>query len=158
VREALFDILGPAVEAARALDLFAGSGAVGLEALSRGAAYAVFVERDREAVRALRANLAALGIGRDRARVVVADAVAALAGLGGTEAPFDLVFLDPPYASDLATRALAALAASPLLHAGTRVVVQHFAKTPLPRVAGLAPAGEPRRFGETTLTFFRAEG
>jgi len=158
VREALFDILGPTVEGTRVLDLFAGSGAVGLEALSRGATYAVFVECDRDAVRALRANLAALGLGRARARVVVADAVAALPGLAQAEAPFDLVFLDPPYATDLASRALTALAVSSLLRAGTRVVVQHFAKTALARVPGLAPAGEPRRFGESALTFLRAEG
>lgn len=158
VREALFDILGPAVRGQRVLDLFAGTGAVGIEALSRGAAHVVFVERDRDAVRTLRANLSALGLSRDRAPVVVADAVTSIARLGRTEPPFDLVFLDPPYAGDLAARALTALAGSPVLGPGTRVVAQHFAKTVLPVVRGLEPGGEPRRFGETALTFFRAEG
>jgi 16S rRNA (guanine966-N2)-methyltransferase len=159
VREALFDIVGPRIRGARVLDLFAGTGAVGLEALSRGAARAVFVEHDRTAVRALRANLAALSVPRARARVVVADAVAAIGLLGRTEVPFDLVFLDPPYASDLARRALAALAGSAVLGPGALAVVQHFAKTPAPTsLAGFRTWREPRRFGETTLTFLEAEG
>jgi 16S rRNA (guanine966-N2)-methyltransferase len=158
VRVTLFDILGPGIAGMRVLDLFAGTGAVGIEALSRGAARAVFVERDPDALRALRANLAALGLGRAQARIVPGDAVAALPRLGEGEAPFDLVFLDPPYAGNLASRALAALAAGSLLHAGSRIVVQHFAKTPPAPAKGLVRAGEPRHFGETALTFFRAEG
>src|SRR5437867_231202 len=114
VREALFDILGPAVAGMRVLDLFAGTGAIGIEALSRGAARAVFVERGRDALRALRANLAALHLSRDRARVVAGDAVATLPALGRSELPFDLVFLDPPYATTVA-RVLEALARGPLL-------------------------------------------
>lgn len=157
VRAALFDILGPAVRGMRVLDLFAGTGAVGIEALSRDAARAVFVERDREALRTLRANLAALRVPHERARVVAGDALAVLPVLARSEAPFDLVFLDPPYTGDLAARTLGALAGSPLLHAGTQVVVQHFAKTAPPLPAGLARGREPRRFGETALTFLQPE-
>jgi 16S rRNA (guanine966-N2)-methyltransferase len=158
VRVTLFDILGPGIAGMRVLDLFAGTGAVGIEALSRGAARAVFVERDPDALRALRANLAALDLGRAEARVVAGDALAALPRLGEGEAPFDLVFLDPPYTGNLATRALAALAAGPLLHPRSRIVVQHLTKTPPVVPSGLVSAGTPRRFGETALTFFRAEG
>lgn len=158
VREALFDILGPSVTGLRVLDLFAGTGAVGIEALSRGAARAVFVERDRAALRALRANLAALRLPHERARVVAGDVLSVIPALAPSEAAFDLVFLDPPYAGDLAARALRAVAGSGWLHGDTRVVVQHFTKTPLPRPAGLAGDRAPRRFGETTLTFFRPEG
>ena len=158
VREALFDILGSTVTGMRVLDLFAGSGAVGIEALSRGAARAVFVERDREALCALRANLAALGVSRERARVVAGDALAALATLAHREAPFDLVFVDPPYAGALGSWALQTLVGSVLLGPAARVVVQHFSKTPVPPVPGLIAAGKPRRFGATTLTFLRAEG
>jgi 16S rRNA (guanine966-N2)-methyltransferase len=157
MRVALFDILGPGVAGTRVLDLFAGTGAVGIEALSRGAARAVFVERGREPLRALRANLAALGLGRGQARVVAGDAAAALPVVEGTEAPFDLVFLDPPYAGDLAARALAALVGSPVLHAGTRIVVQHSVHRPLAIPPGLRPAREPRRFGDTALTFLETE-
>ncbi|HZS34585.1 MAG TPA: 16S rRNA (guanine(966)-N(2))-methyltransferase RsmD [Methylomirabilota bacterium] len=155
VREALFDILGPAVVGARALDLFAGSGAVGLEALSRGAARVVFVERDPAALRALRANLAALGASREAARVVADDVVAALGELGRLEAPFDLVFLDPPYTSGLAARALAALGPAGVCRPGAEVVVQHSTRSPLPAVSGLLGHRRARRFGDTALTFLR---
>jgi 16S rRNA (guanine966-N2)-methyltransferase len=97
VREAIFNSLGSLdlLAGATVLDLFAGSGALGIEALSRGAAAAVFVEHDRHAVEALRANLATTGLG-DRATVVAGDAWAHLAHA----APVDLALLDPPYAFD----------------------------------------------------------
>src|SRR5205807_2939069 len=94
VREALFSILGD-VSDARVLDLYAGSGALGIEALSRGAAGATFVDSDREAVVAIRANLALTGTD-DRASVVRSPVGSFLAA--GRHGPFDLVFLDPPYA------------------------------------------------------------
>jgi 16S rRNA (guanine966-N2)-methyltransferase len=97
VRETLFNWLQGEMSGVRALDLFAGSGALGLEALSRGAATAVFVERARPAVQALRENLRLLGLD-DRARVVAGDARRFLVG---PPEPFDLVFLDPPFADDL---------------------------------------------------------
>ena len=96
VREALFSILGP-VEGMRAADLFAGSGALGIEALSRGAVLATFVDSDRRAARAVQENLDALGA-RERATVVVRDVVAWLRAAAGDE-EFDLVLLDPPYSS-----------------------------------------------------------
>jgi len=157
VRETLFDILGPAVAGQRVLDLFAGTGAVGIEALSRGATRAVFLERGREALGALRANLAALGIPRARARVVAGDILSALPRVARTEEPFDLVFVDPPYASRLARGALEALAESPLLFSGTRVVVQHSVRTELPPRVGALVAERTRRVGDTALTFFRAD-
>ena len=158
MRVTLFDILGPAIAGMRVLDLFAGTGAVGIEALSRGAARAVFVERDRGALRALRANLAALGAGRAEARVVAGDALAVVPALPVSESAFDLVFLDPPYAGGPASGALAALVRSGLLRSGTRVVVQHSARAPLAVPAGLRETREPRRFGDTALTFLEAEG
>jgi 16S rRNA (guanine966-N2)-methyltransferase len=101
VREATFNALesAGAVDGAVVLDLYAGSGALGIEALSRGAARATFVERDRAALAALRANLDAFGLGRDRAEVVVGDAGALLAA-GRLDGPWDLALLDPPYAFD----------------------------------------------------------
>lgn len=105
VREALFASLGSlgVVEGAKVLDLFAGSGALAIEALSRGAESAVLVERDRSALEAMRANLAAAGVA-DRAKVVAGDAMAKAAGLAGDATErgprFDLVLLDPPYRYD----------------------------------------------------------
>src|SRR5262245_43519940 len=125
VRVTLFDVLGPAIAGARVLDLFAGTGAVGIEALSRGAARVVFVEKDQAALRALRANLAALGASRAAARVMAGDVLRVLADLAPHEEPFDLVFIDPPYTTSLAGRALAALAAACVCRPGSEVVVQH---------------------------------
>jgi 16S rRNA (guanine966-N2)-methyltransferase len=117
VRETLFNWLGQRLDGMRCLDLFAGSGALGFEALSRGAARVVMVERDRATVAALRDNareLAASGL-----EIVQAEALAFLAG---DREKYDMVFLDPPYASDLAQRALDRLA--PRLAPGARVYVE----------------------------------
>lgn len=107
VRETLFNWLMPALPGARVLDLFAGTGALGWEALSRGAAHAVLVERDPALARALRETSMRLSA-QDRAEVVAGDGVAWLAGHGGE--PFDIAFLDPPFADGLWERALTALA------------------------------------------------
>ena len=158
VRVTLFDMLGPSVTGARVLDLFAGTGAVGLEALSRGAARVVLVERDQSALRAMRANLATLGVSRAAARVLAGDVLHLLPTVGAEEGPFDLVFIDPPYATTLAGRTLEALAAARVCRPGSDVVVQHSTRTVLPTVPGLVAHRRPRRFGDTALTFLRAEG
>ncbi|MGH8428656.1 MAG: 16S rRNA (guanine(966)-N(2))-methyltransferase RsmD [Gammaproteobacteria bacterium] len=131
LRETLFDWLGPWIEGRRVLDLYAGSGALGLEALSRGAREAVFVERSRTVAAALRENLAALGAA-DAGRIECADA---LAFLHSDPDAFDLVFLDPPWASGLATASLTALATDGRLTTDHRVYLELRATpepTPLP--------------------------
>jgi 16S rRNA (guanine966-N2)-methyltransferase len=158
VRVSLFDMLGPAVAGARVLDLFAGTGAVGIEALSRGAARVVFVEREQAALRALRANLAAIAAARAAARVMAGDVLRVLPDLGAQEGPFDFIFVDPPYATTLAARTLEALVATRVCRDGTEVVVQHSTRTRLPSLAGLAAHRRPRVFGDTALTFLRAGG
>jgi 16S rRNA (guanine966-N2)-methyltransferase len=156
VRIALLDTLAPWLGGARLLDLFAGAGGVGLEALSRGAAHATFVERDARAVAALRRNVAALSL-EGRARVLRADAPRALARLSREGERFQLIFLDPPYQSDLAAGLLAALGEGQVLAAPGIVVVQHFSKRPPAPEPGVLRAYRTRRFGETTLTFFRGQ-
>jgi pantetheine-phosphate adenylyltransferase len=149
VREALFARLGE-LEGAQALDLFAGSGALGIEALSRGAAHAVFVERAAGAVAVLRGNLAALGL-EPVAEVVRGDVPAALRWLAGSGRRFDLVLLDPPYADlDLLARALRALATSGILAPGAVVVAEATRQHALPPIAGLALVDE-RRYGDTVI-------
>jgi len=154
----LFDVIGPAVAGARVLDLFAGTGAVGIEALSRGAARVVLVERDQSALRALRANLATLGASRAAARVLAGDVLQLLPTVGAEEGTFDFVFIDPPYGTTLAGRTLEALAAARVCRDGSEVVVQHSMRTVLPVVSGLVAHRRPRRFGDTALTFLRAGG
>ena len=140
VREALFSILGDRVQGARVLDLFAGTGALGLEALSRGAASAVFVDRDTTPVQA---NLEALGLTGEVHR---RDALAWLRTAAG---PFDLVFLDPPYKSapDLAPRLADTLPS--LLSPGALVVSESDRRAPL----DLAPleTQDERRYGVTLI-------
>jgi 16S rRNA (guanine966-N2)-methyltransferase len=156
VKQTLFAILEPDLRDARFLDLFAGSGAGGIEALSRGAAHATFVERDAGAIRTIKNNLERAGLaGRDRAVVVRADAVSWLRDPArAAEAPYDLVLVDPPYdATDALTTALESL--STLSIPGTRVVAKHFWRTPPPATVGLLASERERRFGDTALTFYR---
>lgn len=154
VREALFSMLAhrAALEGARVLDLFAGSGALGLEALSRGAASAVFVERMRAVARVLEENIAALGLG-PRSRVVQRDAESALQGLAASGERFDLCFVDPPYASALARPALALLAEGGLLSSRALVVAESDRRHAPGPIAGLALALE-RRYGDTLISFY----
>ena len=157
VRIALMDTLTPRLPGARLLDLFAGAGGVGLEALSRGAAQATFVEREARAIGALRANVTALGV-TVQARVERADVRAALERLAREGARFDIVFLDPPYEDDAVTSTLERLGALPLVVSDGVVIAQHRTKRPPPAENGRLTAFRTRRFGETTLTFFRAGG
>jgi 16S rRNA (guanine(966)-N(2))-methyltransferase RsmD len=148
VKETLFGILGERVIDARVLDLYAGSGAIGIEALSRGATHATFVERGREAVALIRSNLdrTHLGEGADvRAEEVQRFLDARDAGIR-----YDLVVLDPPYDERAILAPLERLV--PLLAPGATVVVKHFWRTAVPTLEGLRPWRE-RRFGETALTF-----
>ena len=143
VREAVFNALASidVVVGARVLDLYAGSGALGIEALSRGAAHCTFVERDRAAVGAIRQNLAALGLG-DRSRVVVADAMIAAAGIDA-----DLAFADPPYDFDDWPRLARVVSASLL-------VAEAAAAVPAPD--GWV-SGRVKRYGRTWVTFLHRD-
>jgi 16S rRNA (guanine(966)-N(2))-methyltransferase RsmD len=154
VREALFSSLGAVVEGARVLDLFAGSGALGLEALSRGAASAVFVDSSVRALDAVRRNLEATGFA-ERAQVVRGDALRVLDRLGSGTERFDLVFVDPPYRSDLRVSAPERLAARGLLGPGARVVLEHAAGADPPTIAGLRIIAS-KRYGGTALTVMEA--
>jgi 16S rRNA (guanine966-N2)-methyltransferase len=154
VREALFASLGPTLAGASVLDAFAGSGALGLEALSRGAAAVTLVERDRRALDALRDNIARVGLAG--ATVVAADVLrllgdAAWRGAPPPGAPYDLVLLDPPYATD--EEALAGLLADlvPQLAPGARIVVERPADAPAPSWPAALRPDEPRRYGSTRL-------
>lgn len=150
VREAVFDILGP-IAGAHVLDLFAGSGALGLEALSRGAAHATFVDSARSAQAAIRGNLRALGLA-DRATVIAGDAVV-WAARCVPAAPFRLVFVDPPYRSDLAARAVAALPPGRLA-ADAVIVIEHDRRNPPPDPLGSLLRTDQRRYGDTLISFF----
>jgi 16S rRNA (guanine966-N2)-methyltransferase len=152
-REALFSILthggtdGPALAGARVVDLFAGTGALGLEALSRGAAFVTFVENEPTACRILAQNLEALGIDEE-ARVIRGDATQ----LPRAEAPCQLALLDPPYGSSLATSALESLLARGWIDASSQIVVECAAKETTEVPTGFRVVSE-RRYGAARFLF-----
>ncbi len=152
VRIACLDTLVPYLPRGPFLDLFAGAGGVGIEALSRGAPSATFVERDGAALRALRENVERLGL-RERARVLRADAARAVADLAAEGRRFAVVFLDPPYDAPRAADALEAVATGAVLLPDGVVVLQHRTKSPPPAASGALTTWKTRRFGDTSLTF-----
>jgi 16S rRNA (guanine966-N2)-methyltransferase len=162
VKQTLFAILEPQLAGAAFLDLCAGSGAAGIEALSRGAARATFVERDRRATTTIAENLATTGLSGPDARVVRSEAAAWLTIDGPSDGPFDLVLIDPPYAHpDLLARLLTIIGADVdgrLVRPGGRVVAKHFWRDRPAASVGLLASERDRRFGETGLTFYRREG
>jgi 16S rRNA (guanine966-N2)-methyltransferase len=147
VREALFATLG-SLDGARVLDLFAGSGALAIEALSRGAASAVLVERDRRAAQSARANLEALGLAEPEARLVVAPARVALRDASARGETYDLVLLDPPYRRAPALGRELSEALGPLLADGARVVSESDRRAPLELALALT---DERRYGDTLI-------
>jgi 16S rRNA (guanine966-N2)-methyltransferase len=153
VREALFAILGDRVSSARVLDLFAGSGALGIEALSRGAVRAVLVERDARAASAIRANLDALGVGAGEAQLLRMPVRRALHDARERGDAYDLVLLDPPYRSDPALGWELSDALPALLAPDGRVVAESDRRAPLELSL---PAVHERRYGDTLIRIHTA--
>ncbi len=152
LKEAVFNMLGIGVGGVVAMDLFAGSGALGIEALSRGAAQVTFVERDELVAGVLRRNLAALGY-QDRARISRANVVPWLEANEALVAEARLVLLDPPYNDPVLERALVLL--DRLCAAGTDVVVEHAPKHRLPELSRLEELRD-RRYGDSAVSLLRA--
>ena len=154
VREALFNIIGDSIRGARVLDLFAGAGTLGIEALSRGAASATFVEQDRSCANIVAENLAATGFAQ-QGDVAGADVTDWLRSHGADLATYNLLLLDPPYRDSSGLQAaLQQLDGAPL-RPQALVVVEHHRSQPLPPLQRLAHVRD-RDYGTTRLTFFRA--
>jgi 16S rRNA (guanine966-N2)-methyltransferase len=150
VREAVFSILGPRVAGARVLDLYAGAGTLGLEALSRGADFCLFVERAPRHAALIRANLEGLGLA-DRARVACADAPRLLARRPPPEGPFDIAFVDPPYGRGALGAVLPVLFGADIIAPAGLAVVEH--ETGAIPPAGLAwHSGRTYTYGKTAIT------
>jgi 16S rRNA (guanine966-N2)-methyltransferase len=150
-RESIFNILGSAVRHAHVLDLFAGTGAFGIEALSRGADFALFIENGQEALGVLNRNIQSCRLA-DRARVLRWDAAGNLNCLADGDRKFDLVFLDPPYGAGMIAPALRHLADSRCLADKARIVVEHA----IGEAVGQAPPfhlQDHRRYGKTLVSF-----
>ena len=153
VRESLFNILGQRIPDARVLDCFAGSGALALESLSRGAASAVLVDSAPKACQAIRRNLSTLGM-EDRARLLALDWRQALRLLVREGTRFDLIFLDPPYRMSGIAEAVDALRA--VAAPGARFILEH-ARTLPPEIAPPLTCVDTRNYGDTVIRFFTEE-
>lgn len=152
-RKAIFDILGEAIVEAEFLDLFAGSGAVGIEALSCGAASVWFVENDRESLTILKDNLSKLDI--VNYEVLPKDAFLAIEQFGQSKRKFDIVFLDPPYYQELAKKSLLSLAACDILSPSGLVIIQHFRKDIIPEKTNSLELFKQKKYGDTLVSFYQ---
>jgi len=152
VRQAIFNILPDLVDR-EVLDAFAGSGALGLEALSRGAEFVTFMEKSRTTAQVLKANIAKLGL-EDRTRVVAGDALD-LIKRPQAQRPYSLVFLDPPYKSDLAVRVATFLEKDHSLDSDAIVVIEHDREHVPPETLGSLLRTDQRTYGDTMVSFFR---
>ncbi len=150
VREALFSIIGPVLPDASFLDLYAGSGANGIEALSRGAASAVFVDSYTQSQICIRKNLEATRL-ESRAKVMHYGLPENLRKIGGS---YDIIFADPPYAQGNYAGLLTAISEARLLADGGQVIVEHTSKETLPDGAGGLSCQRRKRYGKTTLSFY----
>ena len=159
LRETLFNVLGPGVAGSRFIDLFAGTGAIGIEALSRGASEVVFVENHQPAATLIRRNLESLGIQKG-AMVLATDAIRGMEKLASKvkskTSPYDYVFLDPPYdaAKDYA-RVLESLGSGNLLAPGGEVIAEHRRSFELPEEAGALQRYRILKQGDAALSFYR---
>jgi 16S rRNA (guanine966-N2)-methyltransferase len=154
LREAIFSIIAAEIQGAAVLDLFAGTGALGIEALSRGAASAVFVDRSRTTLAVLEKNLAACRL-QDRARCARRDILKSLRFLAKFPPPFSLVFVDPPYRRGLMQPALDLLYQSRSTAPGALVVVEHSTADPLDDPGEAYRIEDQRRQGKTLVSFAR---
>lgn len=153
VKEALFSVIQFDIEGRRVLDLFAGTGQLGIEALSRGAECAMFVERRRDALQVIRENLEACGM-TDKARVVNGDAMSYLK----SGEKFDLIFLDPPYASGLLEQALEEIVRFDICRRHGIIVAESAADKTLPALAGPYALHREYQYGKIKLTVYHRDG
>lgn len=154
VREAVFNIIRERIPGNDALDLYAGSGAFGIEALSRGAQSAIFVDNNINSIKIIKSNLLVIGDRAGCAQVFKVDAVKAITKFGKNGRRFDIIFLDPPYHGGLARNTLIKINACDILAQRGFVIAEHFKKEVMPQTAGNLSLFKERRYGDTMLSFF----
>jgi 16S rRNA (guanine(966)-N(2))-methyltransferase RsmD len=150
VKQALFNILGSRIEDSTFLDLYAGAGGIGIEALSRGAGYVTFVDVSRDSQNIIKQNIKQTGFS-DRAQVATSRVDIFLKKASG---PYDIVFLDPPYAENMLPL-LELVGGSNILKPDSIVVAEHFKKQPSPEKAGSLMLNREARYGDTVLAFYK---
>lgn len=154
VREAVFNVLAD-VNGKRVLDLFAGSGAYGLEALSRGAEHATFVENNSRCLATIQANIDSLKIPETRFTVLRSSVLTSLPRFDKDGEKFDLIFIDPPYHKDMARKCLINLGYYDILHGLGLIVVEHFKSDSLEADLGSIQPDKERRYGDTVISIFK---
>ena len=152
IKESIFNILGNEVQGKLIVDLFAGTGSLGIEALSRGAKKVLFVEIERQALRIIQKNLSACGMQR-HAEVVPRDVNRAIGMLHGRGESFDLILMDPPYRQGLIRATVEKLESRPIHHEDSILVIQHDRREPLPDLTGAWDLIRQRRIGDSLITF-----
>lgn len=152
VKESIFNILGGEVEGKFVLDLFAGTGNLGIEALSRGAKKAVFVEKGRQALRLIRRNVIQIGL-EGRVEIIPRDASRAIGILKWRGEIFDLIMMDPPYEKGLIKRTLTKLNSHPIYHVNSILIIEHDRREPLPSIPEGWNLIRERRMGDTVISF-----
>lgn len=153
LRETLFNILSSHLRDSRFLDLCAGSGAIGIEAFSRGASEVVFVENSRRAATVIKENLALIGV-KDHVQIIQRDAIAALQQLENAWRQFDIIYFDPPYTSEIYAPVLNQLAKGKLLAPDSIVIVEHRSKAPLEQACGDLKIYREVKQGVSALAFY----
>jgi 16S rRNA (guanine966-N2)-methyltransferase len=152
LKESVFNILSKRVEGAVVLDLYAGTGALGLEALSRGAAFSLFIDEFRGAVSVIERNIAACGV-KNRAKILYRSVLPDLSILRSIRSDFSLVFIDPPYAEGWIGPTLRALGRSHALSEGALIVVEHSPAEPVPEDNPPFRLADRRKYGKTLVSF-----
>ncbi|MFH2138965.1 MAG: 16S rRNA (guanine(966)-N(2))-methyltransferase RsmD [Candidatus Omnitrophota bacterium] len=154
VRQAIFDVLGDFVQGKEVLDLFSGSGALGCEALSRGAKGVTFVENRRESVRIIRENLVSLKL--DKKCTILAQDVLTVGGiLAKKNKKFQVILADPPYRQDLAKKCLLEIVKYDILNAPTIIIIEHYKKDELPQQLGDIELWQLKKYGDTFVSFYQ---
>jgi 16S rRNA (guanine(966)-N(2))-methyltransferase RsmD len=151
VREAVFSIIAAQVQGARALDLFAGTGAMGLEALSRGASFCIFVDQGAQALRLIRENIELCGA-QEKSRLIQGTVSSVIKRLGAENEVFDLIFMDPPYGKGYLEEALEL--AESIAGGETLVIAEHHIKDESPQVSGIWQKDRERRYGDTLISVY----
>lgn len=155
VKESLFNILPRDFSGMKVLDLFAGTGNLSIEALSRGADHAVLVDSSERSAAAIKKNLRRLGFA-ERTEVWIVPAARSLRALARRNETFDYIFLDPPYAQDLAGRTLDIIAQCKLLRDSGTLIVEHSTRETVQPLYGVLQLHDQRRYGDTLLSFYKS--
>ncbi|MGL4392656.1 MAG: 16S rRNA (guanine(966)-N(2))-methyltransferase RsmD [Fusobacteriaceae bacterium] len=153
VKEALFSIIAPYIVGSRFLDLFSGTGNIGLEALSRGAKKAIMIEKESEALKIIIENVENLGF-TERCRAYKNDSIRALEILGRKDEKFDIIFMDPPYAENLCTKVLKAISKNKVLADDGLIICEHHLFEDLADEIDGFKKADTRKYGKKVLTFY----